>query len=224
MSAKRESVLDLPLAAYKKWKSPLEQGFKLAAKFLRKESFFSTRDLPYRTQLVPLATILALLDERWLEPKVLDKLRRWFWCGVLGELYGGAVESRFALDLQEMTDWIAGGADLPATVQDASFQPQRLDTLRSRNSAAYKGISVLVQRNGAQDFFWKTTIRDLDESDWDECKLDIHHIFPKKWCEENAIPPPSLQLDSEQNRHFVQGEQNGGEESAFGLSGAATDA
>lgn len=189
VSAKRESVLDLPLEAYKKWKDRLEQGFKLAAKFLRKESFFSTRDLPYRTQLVPLATILALLGERWLEPKVLDKLRRWFWCGVLGELYGGAVESRFALDLQEMTDWIAGGAQLPATVQDASFQPQRLDTLRSRNSAAYKGISVLVQRNGAQDFYWKTTIRDLDESDWDESKLDIHHVFPRKWCEENGIPP-----------------------------------
>jgi hypothetical protein len=24
--------------------------------------------------------------------------------------------------------------------------------------------------------------------DLDEIKLDIHHIFPRKWCEDNAIP------------------------------------
>lgn len=68
------------------------------------------------------------------------------------------------------------------------FQPARLETLRSRNSAAYKGISILLQREGAKDFFWKATIRELDETDWEECKLDIHHIFPKKWCEDKQIP------------------------------------
>ena len=78
----------------------------------------------------------------------------------------------------------------PATVRDANFQPGRLDTLRSRNSAAaYKGINVLVQRNGAKDFFWKSTIRELDDDDLEECKLDIHHIFPRAWCENNDIGP-----------------------------------
>ncbi|MDX2228810.1 MAG: hypothetical protein NW220_04190 [Leptolyngbyaceae cyanobacterium bins.349] len=77
----------------------------------------------------------------------------------------------------------------PTTIRDANFQPNRLETLRSRNSAAYKGISVLVQREGAKDFFWKSTIRDLSEDDWEESKLDIHHIFPKKWCESKGIPP-----------------------------------
>jgi hypothetical protein len=27
---------------------------------------------------------------------------------------------------------------------------------------------------------------DLDR---DDAKLDIHHIFPKKWCEDRGIPP-----------------------------------
>jgi hypothetical protein len=183
VSAKRESVLSLPLVAYQTWKQPLKEGFWRAAKFLRKESFFSTTDLPYRTQLVPLAAVLALLGDRWLEQKIYEKIARWYWCGVLGELYGGAVETRFALDLQELIEWVNGANNEPATVRDANFQPARLDTLRSRNSAAYKGINVLIQRNGAQDFFWKSTIRELDETDWEECKLDIHHIFPRSWCE-----------------------------------------
>lgn len=189
VSAKRESVLALPLSAYLDLKSVVQEGFLKAAKFLRKEAFFSRRDLPYRTQIVPLAAILALLGDRWLEQKIYDRITQWFWCGVLGELYGGAVETRFALDLQNMLDWINGDELVPTTISDANFQPERLDTLRSRNSAAYKGISVLIQRNGAKDFFWKSTIRELDESDWEECKLDIHHIFPKDWCSKNDIKP-----------------------------------
>jgi hypothetical protein len=189
VSAKRESVLALPLDAYQRLRDPLRDGFWLAAKFLRKESFFSKRDLPYRTQLVPLACILALLGDRWLEQRVYERLSQWFWCGVLGELYGGAVETRMALDLQEVIAWVDGSEAEPATVRDANFQPARLDTLRSRNSAAYKGIHVLIQRNGAVDWFWKTTIRDLDETDWEENKLDIHHIFPKDWCKKQDIGP-----------------------------------
>ncbi len=189
ISAKRESVLSLSLCAYQQWKIKLTAGFLNAAKFLSQESFFSTRDLPYSTQLVPLATVMALIEDDWRQPVVYDKLARWFWCGVLGELYGGAVETRMALDVQDLVEWIRGRGDEPTTIRDANFQPARLETLRSRNSAAYKGVSTLVLREGAQDFFWKSKIRDLNETEWDECQLDIHHIFPKVWCEKQRISP-----------------------------------
>lgn len=143
VTAKREAVLSLPLSAYQKWKQPLIDGYWKAAKFLRQESFFSTNDLPYRTQLVPLAAVMALLGDRWLEHKVYEKIARWFWCGILGELYGGAVETRMALDIQELMDWIEGIEKEPSTIRDANFQPMRLETLRSRNSAAYKGIGSI---------------------------------------------------------------------------------
>lgn len=187
VTAKREAVLSLPVDAFQKWKQPLMQGYWKAAKFLRQESFFSTGDLPYRTQLVPIAAVMALLGDRWLEPKVYEKIARWLWCGILGELYGGAVETRMALDIQQLIDWIEDGKDEPSTVRDANFQPARLVNLRSRTSAAYKGINALIQREGAKDFFWKSTIRDLDESDWEERKLDIHHIFPRDWCDKQGI-------------------------------------
>jgi hypothetical protein len=56
--------------------------------------------------------------------------------------------------------------------------------MTSRLSAAYKGLNVLVLREGAQDFFWKAKIQELDE---EELALDIHHIFPQDWCEKNGI-------------------------------------
>ncbi len=187
VSAKREHVLALPLEAYKKWADKLTDGFFEADRFLRMEGFHHPKFLPYRSQLIPLATAMVHLGERWLEPVIKQKIARWFWCGVLGELYGGAIETRIALDLQHLLSWIDDAAAAePATVIAAGFQPSRLDTLRTRTSAAYRGIYVLLQRQGSKDFFWKARMVDLDR---DECKIDVHHIFPRDWCEAQAIAP-----------------------------------
>jgi hypothetical protein len=187
VTAKREHVLEMPLGAFGKWAEPLTKGYEQAERFLRSEGFHHPKFLPYRTQLTPLASVLAHLGERWLEPQIKTKLARWFWSGVLGELYGGAVETRIALDVQQLLAWVnEASAPEPATVQAAGFNPNRLDTLRSRTSAAYRGLYVLLQREGARDFFWKARMVDLD---LDDVKLDIHHIFPRKWCEDSDIPP-----------------------------------
>ncbi|HCP26778.1 GmrSD restriction endonuclease domain-containing protein [Pantoea ananatis] len=189
VSAKRASVLELPLEAYKNWADIVENGFNCAAKFLRQECFSSQRELPYRTQIAPLAAVMTIIcsndEERWREPQIHQKIAKWFWCGVLGELYGGAVETRIANDVEELLGWIDGNGDIPRTINDANFQIDRLESLTSRLSAAYKGINVLVLRDGAHDLFWKSRIRDLES---DEVSLDIHHIFPKDWCEKNGIP------------------------------------
>jgi hypothetical protein len=187
VTAKREHVLETPLSAFHKWAEPLTKGFEQAERFLRSEGFHHPKFLPYRTQLTPLGAVLAHLGDRWLEPQIKTKLARWFWSGVLGELYGGAVETRIALDVQQLLAWVNdASAPEPATVQAAGFNPNRLDTLRSRTSAAYRGLYVLLQREGARDFFWKARMIDLD---LDDVKLDIHHIFPKKWCTDADIPP-----------------------------------
>lgn len=185
ISVKRAAVLDMPLTAYKQWADEVEQGFRFAAQFLRKQCFFSPKDIPYSTQIVPLAAIMTVLGNRWHEPRIYEKLARWYWCGVLGELYGGAVETRVANDFEELQVWFENDNEMPRTVIDASFDPDRLDSLKSRLSAAYKGINVLVLREGALDFFWKDSVQDLDQQD---IPLDIHHIFPKDWCKKQGIP------------------------------------
>jgi hypothetical protein len=195
VSAKRADMLQLPLSSWQKYSDTVEAGFKLAAQFLKKECFYDRRELPYSTQIIPLAAVMSQLGERWLEPKIYDKLARWFWCGVLGELYGGAVETRIANDYEELLKWFEDEGGVPRTISDAFFQPERLDTLRSRLSAAYKAINILVLRDGAQDWFWKASIRELDAQ---EIALDIHHIFPRAWCENNEIP--SQRYDSILNK------------------------
>ncbi|MDE0158840.1 MAG: DUF262 domain-containing protein [Candidatus Dadabacteria bacterium] len=184
VSAKRADVLQLPLSAWKRWADDLEAGFRQVARFLHKECFYNRRELPYSTQLVPLAAVFTHLGDSWREPRIYDKVARWFWSGVLGELYGGAVETRIANDYDEMLRWFKDDEDLPRTVRDANFQPERFNTLRSRLSAAYKGINVLVLREGSKDWFWKASIQELDA---DDIALDIHHIFPRSWCEEQSI-------------------------------------
>ncbi|RZO86869.1 MAG: DUF262 domain-containing protein [Oceanococcus sp.] len=184
VSMKRVAVLNLPLESYRKHVADVEAGFVLAAKFLKKECFFRASDLPYRTQLVPLAAVLSQLQNRWLEPLIYDKVARWFWCGALGELYGGAVETRSALDVEDLLSWILDDGPTPRTISDSSFQAERLDTLRTKNSAAYKAVNILLMREGAKDFFWKATVLDLDA---DDVNIDIHHIFPVAWCDQNGI-------------------------------------
>jgi hypothetical protein len=203
VSAKRADVLQLPLTAWKDWADALEAGFRQVARFLRKECFYSRRELPYSTQLVPLAAVFTRLGDRWLEPRIYDKLAQWLWCGVLGELYGGAVETRIANDYEELLVWFEDDSAAPRTVRDASFQPERFDTLRSRLSAAYKGINVLVLREGSQDWFWKANIHELDV---DEVALDIHHIFPRDWCEKRGIEKD--QYDSILNKTAISYKAN----------------
>lgn len=187
VSAKREHILEMPLTAYQRWAEPLTKGFLEAEAFLRHLGFHHPKFLPYRAQLIPLAATLTHIGERWLEPQVQRKLAQWYWCGVFGELYGSASETRIALDLQQLLAWIGvSEASVPATVDRAGFQTTRLDTMRSRTSAAYRGLYVLLQQQGAADFFWKVRMLDLDRN---EKFIDIHHIFPRKWCDDRGISP-----------------------------------
>lgn len=183
VSCKRKDILKLPLDDYQAWASRATTGFIKAARLLFGQKIFEARDLPYRTQLTPLAAIMAMLGDRADNEGVRSKLVRWYWCGVLGELYGGAIETRFAKDLPEVLAWIDGGPE-PDTIRDANFAPSRLLTLQTRNSAAYKGLSALLLREGGKDF---RTGNAIEESIYFDDKVDIHHIFPQAWCAAKKI-------------------------------------
>lgn len=139
VSGKRADILRLPLCAWKRWADKLEAGFRNAARFLRKECFYHRRELPYGTQVVPLAAVLTRLSDRWLEPRIYDKLARWFWSGVLGELYGGAVETRVANDFDELLRWFEDDDALPRTVRDANFEPERFDYIAHPRERGLQG-------------------------------------------------------------------------------------
>ncbi len=183
VSCRRRDILRLELSEYKCWADCLSKGFEAAARLLYSQNIFSARDVPYRTQLVPLAAILAALGSKAEGHGVKSKIIRWFWCGVFGELYGSAVETRFAKDLPEVLAWIEGGLE-PDTVQTASFSPMRLMNLSTRNSAAYKGLYALLMRDGGKDF---RTGEPIQAATYFAERIDIHHIFPQAWCRKVGI-------------------------------------
>lgn len=148
------------------------------------ELLFAARDLPYRTQFVPLASALAVLGDAAETDGARAQLTRWYWCGVFGELYGGATESRFAKDIAELVGWVRREDFEPSTVSDANFVVTRLLTLRTRNSAAYKGIHALLLKEGGLDFRTGDTI---DVQSYFDEKIDIHHVFPQKWCKDRGL-------------------------------------
>ncbi|GAA3473663.1 GmrSD restriction endonuclease domain-containing protein [Nonomuraea roseola] len=184
-SCKRKDILELLLADYLTWAPQVVEALHWTARFLNSQGVFAYRDLPYRTQLVPLAAIRTLLGSETDQPEILDKITRWYWCGVLGEQYSGALESRFPRDLEQVAGWVRGGKE-PQSVTSATFRAARLDTLLSRNSAAYKGVYALVLRQGCYD--WTHSKDIIDATIFEEQQVDVVRIFPKAWCEKNGIP------------------------------------
>lgn len=186
ISCKRRDLLKLTVDDYQLWADRVEAGFRQAAQFLHTQHIYRAKDLPYRTQLVPLAAAFVTLDSDAEPISARQHIARWYWCGVLGELYGGAVESRFARDLPELVTYVRDGYTEPKTVQDANFDANRLLSLRTRNSAAYKGIHALLMQRGCRDF--RTGVEINTQTFFDE-SIDIHHIFPQAWCKKQGISP-----------------------------------
>ena len=185
ISANRAALLNLPLTAYLNYQDKVEEGFVRAAKFLHTLSVFRIFDLPYQSQIVPLAAILADIGDAWSHEVNRVKLAQWYWSGVFGELYGSTVETRIARDFMEVPLWLKGG-EIPSTVRDGLFRADRLDTMRMRLSAAYKGVNALLMKEGARDF---RSGQQFDHAVFFGENVDIHHIFPKKWCQDRGIKP-----------------------------------
>ena len=190
VGCQKRHILDLELDDYLRWADKVESGFIEAAKFLRNQFVFGQRNVPYSTQLVPLAALYVELGHELNTAIAKSRLEHWLWSGIFGEVYGGSIETQFALDLVQVAEYVRDGTP-PTLVTQSSFAPERLLTLRTRNSAAYKGLYALQMKNGAAD--WRSG-QQLAIATFDNENIDIHHIFPKAWCENKAKPaiPPRL--------------------------------
>lgn len=181
----RQALLNLPLEAYRKYEAQVERGFIQAAKFLHTLHIYRIFDLPYQSQIVPLAAILADIGDSWEHEAIRAKLIRWYWNGVFGELYGSAVETRIARDFMEVPAWLKSGPE-PSTISETTFRADRLKTMRMRLSAAYKGVNALLMKEGAKDF---RSGQRFDHTVFFGENVDIHHIFPQDWCKRKGIKP-----------------------------------
>ncbi len=184
-TCKKKDVLALNFEDYKKNRDILLEGYKMARKFLFQQYVFRKRDLPYTTQLIPLSAICAVIGTATFNlPSTQKILAKWFWCGIMGEMYGGANETRYATDIEDVVADIQGKDSQNRTINAAYFSATRLLSLQTRNSAAYKGIMALVYREQCRDFMQGITmdiVKSMDESP------DIHHIFPEAYCKKMGL-------------------------------------
>lgn len=188
VKCKKKDVMGLRKSVFEAKRDGLKAAFIDAARFLIKQGIYTSANLPYNTQYIPLAAIFAYDNSH---QKVLNnlanlvKLSKWYWCGVLGELYGGANESRYALDIKDFFAWVNDDFAIPDTVARSSFQATRLLTLQTRNSAAYKGLMALILQDELLDF---ATASKMSIATYTLENTDIHHIFPASYCEKAGLP------------------------------------
>ena len=180
ISCKRKDILDLPFEQYKENRDTVLEGFRMARRFLFSQYVFRQRDLPYATQLIPLAAICAVIGQSvYDKPKTQDILSQWFWCGIMGEMYGGANETRYANDIDDVVRAIRGEEVAIRTINSSFFSATRLLSLTTRLSAAYKGIMALIYKEQCRDFMNGTAMDVVKSMD---LLPDIHHIFPEAYC------------------------------------------
>ncbi|QPK80052.1 DUF262 domain-containing protein [Corynebacterium lizhenjunii] len=186
----REDVLSLSLADYRRVAATLRVTFEEVAAFLSQRCIFSQSQVPFDAQLVPLAVILARLVDR---PGVLaqreawDKINRWFWSGVFGELYGGHdVAQRAARDVDEVVAWVLGETEVvPKTVRDATFAESRLLSA-TPDSGIFKALDALLMARGARD--WRSG-REFDRTTFSELSPGFYPVFPLAWCDQHGVDP-----------------------------------
>ena len=187
VSCGRDALLSLPLDAYKRYADDVEHGFGEAASFLHQQKVISRKDVPYSPLLVGLAAAFTIMrrEGRIVSSKDRDSIAQWFWAATLGEIYGSATDSLLARDVPELVAWVTDTGPMPRTLEDAIFQQDRLRSLRTRSSAAYKGIHSLLMGYGCKDF---VTGKPAELMSFFHDRIDIHHIFPESWCKKNDIP------------------------------------
>ncbi len=205
ISCKNEDLLYLPLQAYIGYADRVQRGFVAASKFVNQDMVLRHKELPYPPQLVTLATVFAALEGSTVAEPAKEKLRQWFWCVALDEAYSSSTETKIARDVPELLAWLAGSGPAPRTVDETLIQADRLGTLRSRLAAAYKAMHALLLRHGCRDFI---NGQSAHLASFYADPMDIHHIFPKRWCEKQGIPIPPGRFNSIINKTPISASSN----------------
>lgn len=187
-SCKRGDVLNLAASDITEWWDRVVLGLATGIEILRDDcKVMLPKWVPYQTMLPPLAAVLA----RTGNPKTAEagarreKLKRWFWCAVFGQVYESAPNSKSAKDVTELLPWLAGGAT-PESVETFRFDPRALRDVTPRQRSIYRGVINLILGGGARDFHTQAVITGKLMADEG---IDDHHVFPAAYLERRGIAP-----------------------------------
>lgn len=185
VTCKSEDILKLDYNDYIKYREVVAEGFIEAAKFLEEESITTKKYLPYAPQLIPMAVIFAELKLSGRDNAASrKKIRQWYWSAALSEAYRDGHLARFAKDVVQVIDWIETDKT-PKIIEDVQLTAWKLMQAKKLQSAIYKALVSMIFGNGAKDFI---AGKNMGSSANYAESIDMHHIFPKKFCEAQKIP------------------------------------
>jgi len=202
VSCMRNDILKLSLQEFESNLELAMFGYVSAARFLINQHIYETKYIPYLAQLTPLAVLFSILGNRANMPNIKTKITRWYWCGIFGKVYGASADRKAMQDIPDMINWINNLAEVPSTISLMHFNSDRLELVSSLNNAEYKAIHSLILAE-CKDFI---TGDNISDSVYMNSHVDIHHIFPRRWCRDNNIP--ETQANSIINKTPISSESN----------------
>lgn len=200
-SCRRGDVLNMAPADITKWWDAVVLGLATGLKILREDcKVMLPKWLPYQTMLPPLAAVLARAGGlKTAEAGAQrEKVKRWFWCAVFGQVYETAANSKSAKDVVEVLQWLEGG-DLPESVESLRFDPRALRDVTPRQRAMYRGAICLILGVGARDFHTQSVITGKLMA---EEGIDDHHVFPAAYLQRGGVEPSRMR-DCVLNRTLI---------------------
>lgn len=206
-SCKRGDVLKMEVGQIQVGWEPVVRGVADMLQMLRDDCGIVLPGwLPYNPILIPAGAVLAQHQDA-TGPQVgaiRDKMKRWLWCSVFGQVYENAPNSQAVKDVAQLTSWFAGGAE-PESVRNFSFEPDVLRETTVRQRALYRGCIALILRSEARDFHSGNRIT---ASMVLEKKIDDHHIFPGGYLADSGKEVASALRDCVLNRTLIDKETN----------------
>ena len=182
-SARRQDMLNLNREQYQKYNTTVTKGFIRTAGQLKEFGVMRSKDLVNIPHAIVMAAVFTYCDEETNTVKARDNFKRWYWTTLLNESYGSRVtDEQIAGDFTELVEQLKNtDTPSPSVFSGRLFNSGRLSSEKQKSlTIAVQGL--LAKEKRTRD--WITGIPMETNGDNDP---NMHHIFPKKWCNENGI-------------------------------------
>ncbi len=202
-STRRKDMLKLNRTEYEQYSQDITKGFLSTAKLLRELGINKTGELVHIPQAIVMAAVYAQCSKKQTDTIQARKtIEQWYWITLLNESYGGrAADEQMPRDFLELTLQLTQGPlNRPPIYAERPFNADRLRSERQK-SLTIAIQSLIKRKNDPLDWIKGTRIRMMAEN-----TIEMHHIFPKKWCKDNNIDKG--QTESVANLTLIDAETN----------------
>ena len=184
ISARRKDMLSLKRDQYLKYRSAVTKGYVAAAKQLNEFGIIKPSQLVYVPHTIVMAAMYAHCDSQQANNvNAREVLKRWYWTTLLNESYGSRVtDQQIVADFSYLTDRLTN----PNQTDDEAFTGSRFNSARllsdRQNSLSTAVQALLAKEKHSLDWITGSPMETKPDDD-----VELHHIFPKKWCTDNGI-------------------------------------